>query len=56
MMGNRIAMSVSFARNIAKVLSVLPLFLGYLYCFLNKKQQCLHDVIVETLVVKQRLV
>ena len=56
MIGNRVELSVSFARNIAKVLSVLPLFIGYLYCFLNKKQQCLHDVIVGTLVVKQRLV
>lgn len=56
MIGNRVELSVSFARNIAKVLSVLPVFIGYLYCFLNKKQQCLHDVIVGTLVVKQRLV
>ncbi|KQC00350.1 RDD family protein [Pedobacter sp. Hv1] len=56
MIGNRIALSVSFGRNIAKVFSVLPLFIGYLYSFLNKKQQCLHDVIVGTLVIKQRLV
>jgi uncharacterized RDD family membrane protein YckC len=56
MIGNRISISTSFARNFAKILSVLPFFIGYLYCFLNKKQQCLHDVIVETLVVKQRLV
>lgn len=56
LMGNRISMSTSFGRNFAKILSVLPFFLGYLYCFLNKKQQCLHDVIVETLVVKQRLI
>lgn len=55
MIGNRISISTSFARNFAKILSVLPVFIGYLYCFLNKKQQCLHDVIVETLVVKQRL-
>lgn len=56
MIGNRIALSVSFGRNIAKVFSVLPLFFGYLYSFLNKKQQCLHDVVVGTLVIKQRLV
>lgn len=56
MMGNRIKLDVSFARNIAKIISVLPLFFGYLYCFLNKKQQCLHDVIVHTLVIKQRLI
>ncbi len=56
MIGNRLSISVSFARNITKILSVLPFFIGYLYCFLNKKQQCLHDVIVATLVVKQRLI
>lgn len=56
MIGNRITLSVSFGRNIAKVFSVLPLFIGYLYSFLNKKQQCLHDVIVGALVIKQRLV
>jgi uncharacterized RDD family membrane protein YckC len=56
MIGNRIELSVSFGRNIAKIFSVLPLFFGYLYSFLNKKQQCLHDVILGTLVIKQRLV
>ena len=56
LIGNRLTLSTSFARNFAKILSVLPFFLGYLYCFLNKKQQCLHDVVVETLVVKQRLI
>ncbi len=56
MIGNRLSISTSFARNFAKILSVLPFFIGYLYCFLNKKNQCLHDVIVETLIVKQRLV
>lgn len=55
LMGNRIDLGVSFARNAAKIFSVLPIFIGYLYSFLNKKQQCLHDVIVNTLVIKQRL-
>lgn len=55
LMGNRISLGVSFTRNLAKILSVLPVFMGYLYCFLNKKQQCLHDTFVDTLVVKQRL-
>jgi len=55
LMGNRIDLGVSFTRNAAKIFSVLPIFIGYLYSFLNKKQQCLHDVIVNTLVIKQRL-
>lgn len=56
MMGNRIDLSTAFGRNVAKIISVLPLFFGYLYSFLNKKQQCLHDLIVGTLVIKQRLI
>lgn len=56
MMGNKIELSVSFGRNFAKFFSVLPFFFGYLYSFLNKKQQCFHDLIVGTLVIKQRLI
>ncbi len=53
--GNKITTSVAFGRNLAKIISTAPLFFGYLYSFLNKKQQCFHDVIAETLVVKERL-
>lgn len=56
MMGERIGIGVSFGRNLAKAVSVAPLFFGYLYSFLNRKQQCLHDVMTNTLVVKQRLI
>ena len=56
MMGERVELGVSFGRNLAKTISVFPLFFGYLYSFLNKKQQCWHDVIANTLVVKQRLI
>jgi uncharacterized RDD family membrane protein YckC len=54
--GRRIDLSVSFTRNGAKIISVLPLFFGYLYSFLNKKQQCWHDIAANTLVVKERLI
>ncbi|HEY0245704.1 MAG TPA: RDD family protein, partial [Mucilaginibacter sp.] len=54
--GNRISLAQSAGRNLAKILSVLTLFIGYLYCFFNKQQQCLHDVIAGTLVAKDRLV
>jgi hypothetical protein len=40
MEGRRITLGKSFGRNAAKIFSILPLFIGYLYCFLNKKQQC----------------
>jgi uncharacterized RDD family membrane protein YckC len=55
LVGNQISLSTSFARHLCKLLSALPLFFGYLYSFLNKKQQCWHDLIAGTLVIKQRL-
>lgn len=54
-LGNRISFSTAFLRNMAKIISTLPLFMGYLYLFINKKQQCLHDVMAHTVVVKKRL-
>jgi len=54
--GNRIETASSFGRNAAKILSVAPLFFGYLYSFLNKKQQCFHDILANTLVIKDRLI
>ncbi|WP_316821618.1 RDD family protein [Pedobacter gandavensis] len=56
MEGNRISLMNSYSRNAAKILSVLPVFFGYLYSFLNRKQQCFHDLIAETLVIKDRLI
>ncbi|WP_113654069.1 RDD family protein [Pedobacter namyangjuensis] len=54
--GDRITIGLSIARNLSKILSTLPVFIGYLLCFTNKKQQCLHDSLVGTLVVKDRLI
>jgi len=45
-----------FIRNLSKIISTLILFMGYLYSFLNKKHQCLHDAIANTLVIKDRLI
>ena len=56
MAGSRIGMANSFGRNLAKILSALPLCFGYLYSFLNKKQQCWHDITANTLVIKDRLI
>ena len=56
MQGNRLGIGQSVGRNLGKIFSVLSLFTGYLYCFFNKQQQCLHDVMAGTLVVKDRLV
>lgn len=54
--GNRISLKRSFIRNAAKILSVIPLFFGYLYIFLNKKNQSWHDIAANTLVIKDRLI
>lgn len=56
LMGNRLSLGHSFLRNTAKILSLIPFFFGYLYSFLNKKQQCWHDIAANTLVIKDRLI
>lgn len=53
--GQRLSFSAALLRNVCKIISNGTFGLGYLYCLFNKKQQCLHDVIVGTLVVKERL-
>jgi uncharacterized RDD family membrane protein YckC len=52
--GKRITVSKAIGRNLCKVLSFVTI-VGYLMSFFNKHQQCLHDVIADTLVVKDRL-
>ncbi|MBB5440816.1 putative RDD family membrane protein YckC [Pedobacter sp. AK017] len=54
--GNRISLNRAYARNLAKLLSTAPFFFGYLYSFLNKKLQCFHDIVSDTLVIKDRLI
>jgi uncharacterized RDD family membrane protein YckC len=55
MQGNRITAGHAAKRNLAKVFSVFTVGIGYLMAFFNKQQQCLHDKITATLVVKDRL-
>lgn len=54
--GSRISFGRSLSRNLSKTMSVIPVFFGYLYSFLNKKNQCWHDITADTLVVKDRLI
>lgn len=56
MAGNRIGYGKSFGRNLSKLFSLLPFLIGYLYSFLNRKQQCFHDIMAGTLVIKDRLI
>ena len=52
--GNRIGLGRSVARNLCKIFSLITV-IGYLVSFFNKKQQCLHDMMCDTLVMKDRL-
>lgn len=53
--GKRISVGRSIARNLFKIFSLITV-IGYLLSFFNKKQQCLHDMMAETLVMKDRLI
>lgn len=55
MEGEKLSLNHAAGRNLAKVFSVLTLFIGYLFSFFTRKQQCLHDMIAGTLVIKDRL-
>ncbi len=55
MQGYRIDFGMAVGRNAAKLLSVMTFFVGYLFSFFNKQQQCLHDMVAGTLVMKDRL-
>jgi uncharacterized RDD family membrane protein YckC len=53
--GERLSFYKSVLRNLCKWLSALTFGIGYLMGFLDRKQQCLHDKLAGTLVVKDRL-
>jgi uncharacterized RDD family membrane protein YckC len=55
MEGRRIDFARSAGRNLAKIFSIATFFVGYLISFFTKQQQCLHDMIAGTLVMKDRL-
>jgi uncharacterized RDD family membrane protein YckC len=55
MQGERISFGHALGRNLAKIFSLLTFFIGYLFAFFNKQQQCLHDMVAGTLVMKDRL-
>lgn len=46
----------SLVRNIGKILGFFSLGLGFFIGFLNRKQQCWHDKLANTLVIKDRLI
>jgi uncharacterized RDD family membrane protein YckC len=54
--GARLTAGKAWLRNFAKIFSVLPLGMGYIAGFFNRRQQTFHDRIAGTLVIKLRLV
>ena len=56
MEGKRIDAGKAMGRNFCKLFSFLTFFIGYLISFFNKQQQCLHDMMAGTLVMKDRLI
>ena len=55
MEGKRIGIGTTIGRNFLKIFSLLSV-IGYLLSFFTKHQQCLHDIMVGTLVMKDRLI
>jgi uncharacterized RDD family membrane protein YckC len=55
MEGNPIDAGKAIGRNVCKLFSNITGGIGYLLSFFNKQQQCLHDMMAGTLVVKERL-
>jgi uncharacterized RDD family membrane protein YckC len=54
-LGAGITFSRALVRNLCKLLCMLTLGIGYLTGFFDKRQQCLHDKVAGTLVIKDRL-
>ncbi|MBM3400978.1 MAG: RDD family protein, partial [Bacteroidetes bacterium] len=54
--GAPIAFGHSLIRNLSKMISTGTIGLGYMMGFFDRKQQCLHDKIAGTLVIKDRLI
>jgi len=54
MEGVRISTGKAISRNLLKIISLISV-IGYLISFFNRKQQCLHDMMADTLVMKDRL-
>jgi len=51
--GQRISFARALLRNVAKALSLLPLGFGFLMIGITLRNQCLHDKIAKTLVMRR---
>ncbi|MCO5935767.1 RDD family protein [Mucilaginibacter sp. RB4R14] len=53
--GEQITSGQAMGRNLGKYISTATFFMGYIMCFFTAKQQCLHDMLADTVVIKDRL-
>ncbi len=51
--GERLTLSRSLLRSLAKFLTIISLFVGYLVIILHKRKQGIHDMIADTQVILQ---
>lgn len=54
--GRPIGYGKALGRNVAKLVGIATLGIGFLAGFFDRRQQCLHDKIAGTLVIKDRLI
>jgi len=50
--GQRLTIARSFGRNFGKIISYIPLGLGFLWAIWSKRRRAWHDMLAKTLVVK----
>ncbi len=55
-LGAPIGYARAFLRNFSKIIGVLTLGIGFFTGFFDRRQQCLHDKIAGTLVIRSRLI
>jgi uncharacterized RDD family membrane protein YckC len=51
--GRRIGFSWAFVRNLARILDVLTLDIGYMMAGWTRRKQALHDFVAQTIVLRQ---
>jgi uncharacterized RDD family membrane protein YckC len=51
--GNRVSFGRALGRNLAKILSAIILYIGFIIAAFTERKQALHDMIAGTLVVKR---
>ncbi len=51
--GNRLSFGRALGRNLAKIISTITLYIGFIIAAFTERKQALHDLIASTLVVKR---